>query len=291
MKQTLVIGSTVIDVILRVPQLPLRGGDINITSMEYRLGGCAYNIHKTLRRFDIPALLCSPAGTGLYGRMVRERLAAEGIAPLVNLEEENGCCYCLVEPDGERSFLSLHGAEYLFSRSWMEGLDYSCVDSIFICGIEVEDPTGSEIVDFVLEHPEPVLYFAPGPRIARIAPDRMERLLNRRPVLHLNETEARSYAGVLAGGAEPGVERAAEILAERTGNTVVITLGKRGCYYRAGGGAAGAGYVPGFPASIRDTVGAGDVHCGAFMASRKQGNSPRAACETANRTAAAALSS
>jgi len=291
----LVIGSTVVDVHLRVPQLPRRGEDVNIASSEYRLGGCAYNVYKTLRLFESPALLCSPVGQGPYGRMVREQFSAENIVPFVNLEEENGCCYCLVEDDGERTFLSHHGAEYLFSRSWMEDIDYSQVDSIYISGIEVEDPTGSGIVDFVCDVSEPELYFAPGPRITLINRERMKRLFARRPVLHLNETEARAYAEILANGktagGNPGIEETAEILTEHTGNTVVITLGSRGCYFRNGnasGENAGptTGFVPGFHVIARNTVGAGDAHCGALIASIKKGKSLAEACTIANKTGA-----
>jgi sugar/nucleoside kinase (ribokinase family) len=286
MKQTLVIGSTVIDVLLTVPRLPRRGEDLNISASACRMGGCAYNVYKTLRLFGSPALLCSPVGGGVYGRMVEERLAGEGLSPFVKLEAENGCCYCLIEEDGERSFLSLHGAEYLFSRTWMEGLDYSRTDSAFICGIEVEDPTGSEIVDFVYERPQLELYFAPGPRITRIGKDRMARLLARRdsrgdgPILHLNETEALEFSG------RDTTEGAADFLFQRTENRLVITLGARGCYCRDKNGGA---FVPGLPARPVDTVGAGDAHCGAIIACLKQGMDLRAACERANAVGAAVV--
>jgi sugar/nucleoside kinase (ribokinase family) len=317
MKQTLVIGSTVVDVLLDIPRIPLRGEDVNISSCTYRLGGCAYNVYKTLCLFDNPARLCSPVGMGFYGRMVREALTASGIEPFVNLEVENGCCYCLIDGDGERTFLSHHGAEYVFSRSWMADIDYSRVDSIFICGIEVEDFGGNEIVDFVREHsqfrptgmPEIELYFAPGPRILHIIPGRLERIFSCRPVLHLNETEACSFAGRLAYGdgsasggfvVIPGVEEAAKILAEHTNNAVVITLGERGCYYRDTSlfnikgktdntSIAACGHARGFPAAVKDTVGAGDAHCGALIAARKQGKSLAEACKIANRVGAAVV--
>jgi sugar/nucleoside kinase (ribokinase family) len=285
MKQTLVIGSTVVDVILSLPRLPRRGEDLNIGPPACRLGGCAYNVFKTLRLFQSPALLCSPVGGGIYGRMVQEGLAAEGIEPFVRLEAENGCCYCLVEADGERSFLSWHGAEYLFSRAWMEKLDYSRIDSVFICGLELEEPTGDELVEFALEHPEPDLYFAPGPRIARIPRRRMERLLGRRgakggPFLHLNEAEAGAFSG------KNDVEEAAELLAKMTENSLVITRGERGCYCREKSAAAGF-FVPGLAVRVADTVGAGDAHCGALIASLKQGRGLREACGIANRIGAA----
>ncbi|MDR0670558.1 MAG: PfkB family carbohydrate kinase [Treponema sp.] len=286
-KQTLVIGSTVIDVLLTVPRLPRRGEDINITASACRVGGCAYNVYRALRLLGSPALLCSPVGGGIYGRMVEEHLrAVEGISPFVKLEAENGCCYCLVEEDGERSFLSLHGAEYLFSRTWMDGLDYARTDSVFVCGIEVEDPTGDEIVAFVYERPGLDLYVAPGPRITHIGKDRMARLLARRnsrgegPILHLNKTEALEFSG------RTTVEGAADFLARQTENRLVITAGARGCYYRDKHGGA---FVPGLPARVVDTVGAGDAHCGTIIACLKQGMNLRAACERANAIGAAVV--
>jgi sugar/nucleoside kinase (ribokinase family) len=240
-----------------------------------------------LRLFESPALLCSPVGSGVYGRMVEEQLAKEGIGPFVKLEEENGCCYCLIEEDGERTFLSRHGAEYLFSRTWMDRVDYSRTGGVFVCGIEVEDPTGEEIIDFVYERTHLDLYFAPGPRIAHIGKDRMDHLLARRssrgegPILHLNETEALKFSG------EVTVEGAAEFLFRQTENSLVITRGKRGCYYRDKNGSRG--YVPGLPAQVIDTVGAGDAHCGAIIACLKQGMDLQRACKRANAAGAAVV--
>ncbi len=289
MKQTLVIGSTVVDVYLSVPDLPRRGSDINISAAEYRVGGCAYNVFKTLGVFKIPAVLCSPVGSGLYGRMVSEQLKAEGINPFVVLERENGCCYCLIEPDGERSFLSHHGAEYLFSRSWMRDIDFSITGDVFICGLEVEESTGNEIVEFVYEHSELEIYFAPGPRFEHIPADRLERLLRRRdmrgkgPLIHLNEEEAARFSG------KSGVREAAEFIARKTENSVVVTLGKNGCYCLEKAGNEGQ-FVAGLPARVVNTVGAGDAHFGAFIACLKNGLDLETACAEANKTGAAIVS-
>jgi sugar/nucleoside kinase (ribokinase family) len=281
--QTLVIGSTVVDVLLSIPSIPKRGEDVNIKTSEYRIGGCAYNVFMTMRLFESPAVLCSPVGSGLYGSMVKKHLEGEGIKPFVSLDGENGCCYCLVEPDGERSFLSLHGVEYLFSRSWVEGFDISNTDSVFICGLEVEDTAGDEIIDFVYEHTELELYFAPGPRIKYIPGERMDKLLSRRdnggkgPFIHLNEIEALRYSG------KHKLEDGAEFLAAQTGNSVVVTLGERGCYFLS---KTKAGYVPGFPVGVIDTVGAGDAHYGALISCLKMGMDLADACKKANRIGA-----
>ena len=286
MKQTLVIGSTVIDVLLQIPSIPSSGEDVNINSSEYRIGGCAYNVFQALKLFSSPALLCSPVGTGIYGRMVKEDIEAQGIDPFILLAEENGCCYCLIEPDGERSFLSHHGAEYVFSRSWMKSIDYDQTDGFFLCGLEVEEPTGDEIIEFAYEHPELELFFAPGPRICHIPVERMDRLLSRRatsgkgPLLHLNENEAIRYSG------KRELTTAAQFLAEKTENSVVITLGEQGCYCQEKAGVAGI-FVKGFPVQVADTVGTGDAHCGALIACLKKGMSLENACLIANKIGAA----
>ena len=287
MKKTLVIGSTVIDVIIPLPHLPKSGEDININAPLHRLGGCAYNVYETLRFMESPAILCSPVGSGNYGAMVRGYMEERGIEPFVNLEEENGCCYCLVESNGERSFLSHHGAEYLFSRSWMTGLDFSQIDSVYVSGIDVEDRTGDEIVAFVYEHPELVLYFAPGPRIMHIDRERVNRLLKRRdnngkgPILHLNKEEACSFSGKIS------VEEAALFLAGITANVLIITLGEKGCYCYDHAASPQGRFIAGFPAEVVDTTGAGDAHCGAIIAGLKQGKALAEACEIANKTGAA----
>jgi len=288
MKQTLVIGSTVVDVLLSVPAVPKRGDDVNITAREYRIGGCAFNVFKTLRLFESPSLLCSPAGSGVFGDIVKKHFEEEGMEAFVSLEEENGCCYCLVEPDGERSFLSLHGAEYRFSRSWMKDIDYSQTDSVFICGLEIEEPTGDEIIDFAYEHPELELFFAPGPRIRHIQKEKMERLFSRRdlknngPLIHLNQTEAFRFSG------KRTLHEAALFLVEKTGNRAVITLGSQGCYCLDKNWKEGR-HIPGFPAKVIDTVGAGDAHCGALIACLKAGMSLEEACLKANKIGAAVV--
>jgi len=281
--QTLVIGSTVLDVVLSIPSIPKRGEDVNISDIKYRLGGCAYNVYKALCLFESTALLCSPVGNGTYGRMVSELMIKEKIEPFVKVEKENGCCYCLVEPDGERSFLSHHGAEYLFSSSWMEHMDFSSVSDMFICGIELEEPSGVEIVEFVYEHIETEVFFAPGPRITCISKGIMEKLFlwrnkeGRGPVLHLNEEESLAYSG------KSSIEESAEFFASKTGNSVVITLGEKGCYCFSG---ASGSFIPPFPVKAVNTVGAGDAHCGAVIACLKKGMSLEEACLRANRAGA-----
>ena len=282
MKQTLVIGSTVADVILSVPRLPGTGEDINITAQTQRLGGCAFNVAGILKLAGIPHTLCSPVGSGLYGDFVAAELEKLGMPCFVRLPDTpNGCCYCLVENSGERTFLCKHGAEYLFSREWMQNADCGRADSAYICGLEIEEECGGEIIAFLQSRPEYTVYFAPGARLLHIPQDRVQAIFDMHPVLHLNETEALTFT------AADGVPQAAEILAGKTGNAVIVTLGEKGAYCFSGGRGT---LVGGYRTTVRDTIGAGDAHFGAVIAYLKRGLPLEQATDRANRIAAAVVS-
>ena len=131
MKKALIIGSTVVDVIVNlVDSLPTTGEDVHVRSQHMSLGGCAYNVSDSVRHFQIPYILFSPVGTGVYGYFVREELKKKGISnPIPSPDMDNGCCYCFVEKSGERTFISYHGAEYLFQKDWFNLIDTEEIDS------------------------------------------------------------------------------------------------------------------------------------------------------------------
>ena len=60
MKKTLVIGSTVVDIIIGVKSLPKTQEDTHTTFHKMNLGGCAYNVSEILRQSKTPYILCSP---------------------------------------------------------------------------------------------------------------------------------------------------------------------------------------------------------------------------------------
>ena len=281
MKKVLMIGSTVVDVVVNLHHLPVTGEDVHVITQEMSLGGCAYNASDMVRHFQVPYLLFSPVGTGTYGQSVRQHLQDRGIvSPIPTPPMDNGCCYCFVEHTGERTFIAHHGAEYLFRREWFDLLDPEEFDCAYLCGLEVEETTGDNPIAFLREHPELQVYFAPGPRILQVPPERMEQVLDLHPVLHLNEGEALLYTG------SETVEAAGERLFERTGRAVIITLGARGAYLVE----SGAGrVVPGFAARQVDAIGAGDAHIGAVIACRQMGCTMEEAVFRANRAAAAVV--
>ena len=95
MKNVLVIGSTVVDVIIQIDHLPSAQEDVHVQHQHMSLGGCAYNVSDMIRHFSVPYTLFSPVGTGAYGDFVRTQLTRRGVAtPIPAPAQENGCCYC-----------------------------------------------------------------------------------------------------------------------------------------------------------------------------------------------------
>ena len=280
MKQTLVIGSAVVDVIINIPHLPKTGEDIHITRQTRSLGGCAYNVSDILRHFGVPYSLCTAVGSGIYGDFVAKELEKRGVPIYVRRPEENGCCYCMVEAGGERTFIVDHGIEYTFDEQYLENIDTSSIDSVYVCGLEIEEETGWNIITYLRKHPEYTIYFAPGSRIMEIQPDRMEAMLSLHPIVHLNEGESLVFTG------KDSAEQAARAIHAKTQNAVIITLGEKGayCYDDADH------YADAVPAVVRDTIGAGDAHMGAVIAAGRLGYSFPDALRMANAVSSAVVS-
>ncbi len=258
MKKILVIGSTVVDIIINVDFLPGTGQDVNIISQEMSLGGCAYNVSDTIRHFNVPYILFSPIGTGMYGDFVRKELKARNIfTPVPTPDMDNGCCYCFVEPSGERTFISNHGAEYLIHKEWLETIDMSQIEAIYICGLEIEDATGSEIVEFLEKYNNIPIFFAPGPRINSISTELLDRIFKLSPILHLNDDEAYQFTK------KDNLIEAVKLLNKLTDNIIIVTCGSNGaCYYKN----EKSNHIDAVKVEQIDTIGAGDAHIGSIIA-------------------------
>lgn len=284
MKKVLVIGSTVADIIIRLNKIPTTGGDVNVRWQKMSMGGCAFNVSQAIAYFDVPYLLFSPTGNGLYADYIRKEISRMNVTRAdLNPDEPNGCCYCLVEDDGERTFICEHGAEYRFKKEWCDALDPNDFDCAYICGLEMEEETGDIVISFLREKNIPV-YFAPGPRINEIDKEKMGRILALKPILHVNETEALSFTG------KETIREAAESLMAITDNTVIVTNGEKGscCLCREDG----KWYEePAFKVDVVDTIGAGDAHIGTFIAQRQLGKGISESLREANKISSMIVSS
>lgn len=297
MKRLLIIGSTCVDVILRLDHLPTTGEDMHPVQ-RFAMGGCAFNVAQVPKAYDVDLRFVTPIGDhGVFSDFVRAHLGNAGFrGPITVPDSENGCCYCLVERSGERTFLSVHGVEYSFHAEYMDAFAGERFDYTYICGLEVEEATGGELVAWLEAHPDiaGTVVYAPGPRGIEVDADRTAHILAMHPILHLNEQEAQALAGisgsenstlagmsgskapvlagmgdgkapVLAGmsDSENPVLAAAQALHAKTGNMVIVTCGADGVLWISADGSVHS--APSVPSTVVDTIGAGDSHCGAVL--------------------------
>ena len=262
MKRLLIIGSTCVDVILRLDHLPTTGEDMHPVQ-RFAMGGCAFNVAQVPKAYDVDLRFVTPIGDhGVFSDFVRAHLSNAGFrGPITVPDSENGCCYCLVERSGERTFLSVHGVEYSFHAAYMDAFAGERFDYTYICGLEVEEKTGGELVTWLEVHSDiaGTVVYAPGPRGIEVDPARTARILALHPILHLNEQEAQALAGVET---DP-VLAAAQALHAKTQNMVIVTRGADGVLWISADGSVHS--APSVPATVVDTIGAGDSHCGAVL--------------------------
>lgn len=267
-----------LDIIMEIDRLPKSGEDVYAKTQEMTVGGCAYNAADIMKHFQVEHTFFAPVGTGMYAGFIEEELKKTGHkSPVKSQQMDNGYCLCMVEEDGERTFVTMPGIECRFEKEWFDLLDIEDYESVYVSGYEIEGEGGDVILDFLQSAPELLVYYAPGPRINHISADKTERMYSLNPVLHLNESESRSVSGA------DTAEAAAQWLEKRTGNTVIITLGSKGVLLREDGRTS---VIPAEKTEVVDTIGAGDSHIGAVMAMRALGFDFEKAVQMANKVSA-----
>lgn len=281
-RELLMIGSTCVDVIIPVERLPQTGDDLQPEKQTFAIGGTGWNACRAAILAGAKPTFLSPVGTGMYARQVEQAFADYDLQIMARSERENGCCYCLVEAGGERTFMCIRGGEYEFRKEWLDALpgEYAMC---YTCGMEIQDtPAGENIMDWLEAHPETEVFYAPGPRGILMPKERQERMLAMKPIVHLNEHEIIALTG------EGTEEAGALALHAKTGNIVIVTLGGRGCLCVDKDGAVH--HAAGRKVTVKDTIGAGDSHAGTMLGCLYQGMALDEAMELANMVASEVVS-
>lgn len=255
-----VLGAAVIDVIADAYALPWRGCDIELKQQGVNIGGCALNIAIALKRLGITAQNALPVGHGVWADIIRQAMARQDLHSVVEAETgDNGWCLALVEPDGERTFMSFSGVENQWQQPWLDALNVPQNSLVYLSGYQLASPCG-ELLTGWLEGLQDVTTFIDfGPRIADIPDALMTRIMACKPIVSLNRQEAQLAAE------RWGVED--EMLGahwqQRFGSVLIVRHDKDGAVWYD---ADASGHVPAFPATVVDTIGAGDSHAGGTLA-------------------------
>jgi len=268
-----VMASALVDVVLDVPHLPPRGGDVLARPVADEPGG-AFNVATAAGRLGLPTAYAGPHGTGPRGDQLRAALRAEGIDLLTPATPgaDTGYCLTLVDAEGERTFITVGGADAEMSDEMLAVVEVHESDAVYVTGYDLAYPVSSHpLAARVAGLPAAVLVVVdPGPLIADIAADVWRLVAPRVDVLSWSAREQQLMPGLrsMVGEHAVVIRRAGAdgVQLERPGQETVVVATRR--------------------VDPVDSNGAGDVHVGATLAARHSGLDWEAAVSAANLAAA-----
>ncbi len=281
-----IIGAAVVDIIATAPALPHRGGDLKLARQTVSAGGCALNVALTLTRLGMTPVNALPVGEGVWASVIRQKLQHYGLKTAIETGAgDNGWCLAIVEPDGERTFISVTGVENDWNDHMLGDLAIAPQSWIYLSGYQLMSPAGETLVHW-LENREDRghLLIDFGPRLADLSAGLFGRIMALQPVITVNRQEAvLLWQHLLRQSADYSPASLMNYWQQHFSATLVLRLDQEGAGYCC---QQQQGWLPAIPVQVVDTIGAGDSHAGALLAGLSCGWSLHDAVSLANRVAA-----
>lgn len=276
--QVVVVGSLNLDLVVSAPRLPGPGETLLGVGFAEQIGGKGCNQAIAARRAGAPVAMVGRVGADEAGARVRSLLAAEGVDTEWVGDDPAGTGIALIEvaSSGENTIVvvpranaalqpaHVAAAAPLLAAARVLVLQGEVAPATSLCAAEHVAAAGGLVVFNAAPAPRP------GPECSR--------LLALCDWVVVNESEATALGG-------PGTE-GPQALRRRSGGSLLLTLGARGCLWLPPDGASWA--FPSPEVEARDTVGAGDAFVGALAAALAGGAPPERAIASASAAGALA---
>lgn len=279
MARLIQITGPVLDLVYRVQVIPASGQEAVVTGFISSPGG-GFNAMVAARAAGMDAALGGTIGTGPFADMTTKALAEQAIPHIGGTSQQfdQGLCTVMLEPDGERTFVSAHGAEGHVTPEDLSRIEPMPGDWVMVSGYTLYYPAAAKAVsDWIAALPPEInVLFDPSPIVAEIPAELLAPVFGRADWISANFEE-----GVcLVGFDDPG--RVALGLG-RNRKGAVLRRGADGAWLAHGGGCE---KVPSLAVAAIDSNGAGDCHIGSFVAELAQSGDPLRATRYANIAAA-----
>ncbi len=273
------LGSIVMDVIMTVPQLPERGGDVMASSAQFYPGG-GFNVLAAAHRMGMEVVYGGLIGDGPMGERIREQCLEEHISCLAReiTGADNGFVMALVEPDGERTFVTHPGIESQLKPIDLAALTLDIHDVVYVSGYDLLYPvSGPTILQFLRLQSRAArrVVFDPGPLITDIPIQHLEELTSQAWIVTASRRELMQWTS------QETPENALQcVLQHMPANSwAVLRDGSAGAWLA---GKEQVCFVKSRKTVAVDTTGAGDTHTGVLIARLSDQERPCQALWTAN---------
>ncbi|MCM3617888.1 ribokinase [Sutcliffiella horikoshii] len=282
MSKIVVVGSYVVDLTARTPHMPKPGETVLGGPFKMGPGGKGGNQAVAAARLGAQVTMVTKVGKDMFGDDAIQNFKNEGIASqFINQveDEATGAALIAVDNSGENMIVVSLGAcgtiteeEVLRAEAAFKEAD------IILVQLETSMAAIHTTINLANKLSKPVILNpAPFQEVS-------DELLAKVNYITPNETEAGLLTEVEVTN-EESTRKAAEILLAKGIDTVIITLGKLGCYLLQKGESNGK-IIPGYQVQAVDTTGAGDAFNGGFAHFLAEGNSVEKSCQMANAVAA-----
>ena len=276
----IVIGSSNTDMVVKVPHIPAPGETIMGTDFMTIPGGKGANQAVAAARAGADVTFIACVSDDSFGKQSVENYRKDGIdTSCIKIQSgtHSGIALINVADDGENSIAVAPGANsYLFPEDIHSFVDAFDGAKMVLAQLEIPLETVEAVAGVAHAKGIPfILNPAPGAAIS-------DSLLNKVTIITPNETEAAILTSRTDFSEKDIPEMASEIF-EKSGTTVLITLGSKGVYLKT---FDFEGMISGYKVKALDTTAAGDVFNGALASALAGGMDVNEAVDFAQRAAA-----
>lgn len=278
----LVLGSSNVDLILKVPRFNNPGETLRAESLTTVFGGKGANQAIAAKQLGAEVTLITRLGDDHYGRSYRRYLTQKGLNPksiFLDKEVPTGMAFIELDPRGENRIVVAQGSNKSLSvKDLKKCSSLFRRTSIFVTQLEIPFETvtlGLQMAKdsgaLTLLNPSP---FRPL----------SSEILSQINFLVPNELEAQALTG-LKMRKDQDLPKIAERLLKGGVKNVVITLGPKGLYFKNDREEI---WMKAFKVKVVDTTAAGDAFLGGLACALAEGKLIREALRFANAAGALA---
>lgn len=282
LSQILVLGSSNIDLILRVPRFNTPGETIRAESLTTVFGGKGANQAIASKHLGAEVALITRLGSDHYGRAYRRYLTEKGLSPksiFLDKKVPTGIAFIELDPKGENRIVVAQGSNRALSIDDLKRCSSLFKKTkIFVTQLEIPLETvtmglkmAKESGALTLLNPSPTRPLS-------------TEILSLTDFLVPNELEAQALTG-LKMRQDQDLPKIAGRLLKMGVKNVVITLGPKGLYFKNKNEEI---RMKAFKVKVVDTTAAGDAFMGGLACALAEGKPIREALRFANAAGALA---
>ena len=271
-----VFGSINLDLVVRVPCLPVKGETIAGEQFFTASGGKGANQAVAVAKLGVPVHFVGQVGADDFGRTLLTSLQAAGVATEgveINRTTHSGVASIIVSYQGDNAIATAAGANGCVGQEDVKRFA-SLVSGAKVALLELGIPLPAVIeAARVARQAGLTIILDPAPAPASL-PEELYPLVD---IITPNEVEASQLVGFSVKDTVTA-EKAALILRQWGVATAIVTLGDRGCLCSS---ARETFSIEAIPVPVVDTVAAGDGFNGGLAAALASGKSLRTALQWA----------